>query len=130
MILADVLFGQRRISETFATIGSDAPDYIRGRSIYDVAADLRSGALTSDDILIQAFKVDHQLVTVNNRGLAALSLADLKPTNILEVMPTQKELNRLLEDPLAGLQIPGRSTAVTPGPNNLQVQDIISIPQW
>jgi hypothetical protein len=125
-----VLFGQRRISDSFATIGSNAPDYIRGRTIYDVAADLRNGKITSDDILIKAFKFEDQLVTVNNRGLAALSLANLKPTNIIEVAPTVKILNRLTEEPLAGLKIPGQFTAVTPGPNNLQVKDIVSIPKW
>ena len=40
-----VLFGQRRINSNFADIGSNAPDYIRGRSIYDVAKDLKSGKI-------------------------------------------------------------------------------------
>jgi hypothetical protein len=80
--------------------------------------------------LIKAFKFEDQLVTVNNRGLAALSLANLKPTNIIEVAPTVKILNRLTEEPLAGLKIPGQFTVVTPGPNNLQVKDIVSIPKW
>ncbi|MBB3197189.1 hypothetical protein [Roseateles terrae] len=125
-----VLFGQRRISSTFANLGSNAPDFIVGRSIYAVAEDLRMGRLTSDDVLIHAFRIDDSLVTFNNRGLAALSLGHLTPTMIVERLPTVSELKRLTESPLGGLKIPGRSTAVTPGPKNLTIEDIVTIPGW
>jgi len=49
-------------------------------------------------LLIHAVELNlDELVPLNNRGLAALSLADLKPTNISIVQPTVKELQRLTE---------------------------------
>jgi hypothetical protein len=40
----EILFGQRRISDTFNMQGG-APDYIRGRKLTDVAEDLKKGIL-------------------------------------------------------------------------------------
>ncbi|GAA4800316.1 hypothetical protein GCM10023307_28410 [Lysobacter hankyongensis] len=126
-----VLFGQKLIGKTFASIGSDAPDYIRRRTIYEVASDLSDGLLTSDDILIHAFRSGDDLISLNNRGLAALSLAGLKPTKIIEVIPSRQELKRLLEMPIRpDLSIPGPRIAVTRGKYDLKIDDIISIPNW
>ena len=74
------LFGQKRVSPTFGTEGR--PPYLAGRSISDVAADLRAGRLTPDQLPIEAFRLpDGRLVSSNTRSLAALSEAGLSPTN-------------------------------------------------
>jgi hypothetical protein len=51
----EVLFGQARIGEYFS-YKKTVPDYLKGRSIYDVAEDLNSGEITPNMILIEAFK--------------------------------------------------------------------------
>ncbi|HEY4867306.1 MAG TPA: RHS repeat-associated core domain-containing protein, partial [Candidatus Dormibacteraeota bacterium] len=120
----DVLFGQRRIGPTFSREG-----VFKGRSIYAVAQDLRNGALDPNGIKINAFWHEGQLVAENNRSLAALSLAGLKPTNINILDSASRDtLGRLGQDALVGDGLPSRMTAVTPSQEDLRVGDIIHLP--
>src|SRR6266571_7089382 len=103
-----VLFGQRRISPNFSS-EEGVPEYLRGRPISDVAADLQAGRLSPNDIPIKAFTTESgELVSINNRSLGALSEAGLKPTNVeglkptnVEIVqPTLDELRRLAQSPI------------------------------
>ena len=122
-----VLFGQKRVGPCFGTTGR--PAYLAGREIADVAADLRSGVLSSDMLPIQAFTYNGQLVSANTRSLAALSEAGMYPTNIQVIQPTQQLLLRLTETPLIpNAPLPGPFVPVTPSQSNLQILRVISIP--
>ena len=110
----EVFFGQKRIGPMFST-GDGVPDYLAGRPISDVAADLRAGILTPDQLSINVFKNDAgELITINNRTLGALSEAGMKPTIVNITLPTQNQLLRLTETPLIDSPIPGPKIPVTP----------------
>jgi hypothetical protein len=111
---ADILFGQKRIGERFRLEGPN-PD-LAGRTLEEVASDLRIGLLTPDDIPIGVFQdpVTKSLVTVNNRGLAALTMAGLKPSIITHVPLTGDIMERLSEDAVDRFHpVIGRRIAVT-----------------
>lgn len=98
-----VLFGQRRVSENFSSLRSDGsgpPAYLAGRPTADVAADLVAGKLHPDQLPIQAFEYDGQLVSANTRSLSALSQAGMVTTKIEIIEPTNALLQRLTETPL------------------------------
>jgi hypothetical protein len=127
-----VLFGQRRAGPQFQTVNSTAPDYIRGRTLKEVADDLTSDPprLTPDQIRIEVFEWKGKLVSLNSRGLAALSKAGFRPTNIVRRAPTPAEEARMQESPiLPGGELPSTSIPITLGPNNLEVIEIITIPE-
>ena len=119
----EVLFGQRRISPEFSEEGN-----FKGRSIYAVAQDIRNGDLDPNGVRVNAFWHNGQLIAENNRSLATLSLAGLRPTNIniLDFVP-EEVLDRL-RDPVLLDRLPSRMTAVTPSKEDLRVGDIIRIP--
>ena len=125
-----VWFGQARIGPKFST-KPDVPGYLSARPIADVAAELHAGKLSPDDIPITAFELEGQLVTVNNRGLAALSEAGLRPTNMTVIGKSDVPLSvmrRLLETPTAlGEGLPSPSIAVTPSMSDWSVSRVISI---
>jgi RHS repeat-associated protein len=93
-----ILFGQARISPEYSGKTS-APDYLRNRNIYDVASDLKNGRLSPDQFHVVAFRhlESGELVTNNNRSLAVLSLAGLRPTN-LRILNTPEEIARAIQD--------------------------------
>jgi RHS repeat-associated protein len=126
-----VLFGQARIGGDFST-KADVPAYLRGRPLADVSAELRAGTLSPDAIPITAFEREGQLVTVNNRGLAALSDAGFRPTNLTIVDKgslSADVLARLDEVPSAlGSTLPWPSIAVTPSRLDWTVLRTISVP--
>jgi hypothetical protein len=74
-----VRFGQQGVSATFRH-GEFA-----GRTIEDVAAGLRSGAIKAEQLPIQTITRDGVSYTVNNRSLMALRQAGLEPTVIKDV---------------------------------------------
>jgi len=100
----------------------------KGRSVYDVADDLKAGRLSPDDVQINAFRHNGALVTENNRSLTALSLAGLKPTNINIVESTTKLRNRLLEQTPLGDILPSTRIAITPSQKDWTILDIVNIP--
>jgi len=121
------LFGQRRVGETF---GSGGPSHLAGRKISDVAADLRAGKLSPDDVPIEAFYHNGELVSANTRSLAALSEAGLKPTSIKIIQPTKVLLGRLKETPLIpNAPLPGPVVPVTPGRTSHTILRIITTPR-
>lgn len=82
--------------------------------------------ISSDDILVEVFEHQGQLVAINNRGLATLSLADMRPTNVVRRAPTQAELKRLNETALfPDDRLPSTKTAITPGQNDLTILEQI-----
>lgn len=110
-----VLFGQRRMSARFSS-GDRVPSWMRNRSIADVADDLRSGRRSANHIRIEVFEHNGELVSMNTRGLAALSEAGLRPTNVvLNRNPSRDILRRLREPTLTGNggPLPSRSSVVT-----------------
>jgi hypothetical protein len=102
-----------------------------GRSIYAVAADLRSGRLSPEGVVVHAFRHEGKggLIAENNRSLAALSLAGLRPVNvrILDSVP-DKVRRRLDEISPLGDMLPSRRIAVTPSRTDLRIGDIINLP--
>jgi len=125
---AGVLFGQRRVGQNFGVEGR--PDYLAGRSITDVANDLRSGVLRAVQLPIDAFRVGNNLVSANTRSLAALSEAGLSPTIINEIQPTTTLLQRFSERPvIANAPLPGPRVPVTPTQRNLNVLRVIKLPR-
>ncbi|MFT9820079.1 hypothetical protein [Lysinibacillus sp. NPDC056185] len=115
-------------------MNSDAPDYIRGRSIYDVADDLIKKNLHPDQLPVTYF-VDPKTglkVAESNRTLATLALADMKPTVLNEIQPTAEVLDRLNQKPIrhkgVTYNMPGNAVPVTPGQNNLTVKNVIKLP--
>ncbi|HEU5109387.1 MAG TPA: hypothetical protein VFT95_12670, partial [Micromonosporaceae bacterium] len=125
-----VMFGQARVSPNFSA-KSNAPDYIKGRSINDVAADLRGGRLSADQMHITAFPHQGKLVTENNRGLTALSKAGMRPTNVTVKPKSQmpKEvLDRLKERTPLGDTLPSNRIAITPSQRDWTILDVVSTP--
>ena len=127
-----VLFGQKRIDPTF-----DPSHRFKGATIDEIAAKLRSGELSPDDIEIEAFVwgPDQQLVTLNNRSLAALSKAGFLPTNVKVVdyaSLSKGQQVRLREEPIEGVDytIPGTRIPVTPARNDPTILEMISLPGY
>nr|WP_227554375.1 RHS repeat-associated core domain-containing protein [Acinetobacter lanii] len=95
----NIHFGQKRIAPQFSNIGSQASDAIRGRDIADVAKDLKNGKISPNEFVI-SYTVDPKTgkpITLNNRGLAALSEANVKPDNAI-LVPYDKAPRHLLKD--------------------------------
>lgn len=126
-----ILFGQKRIAENFR-LYSEAPDFIRGRSIAAVAADLKTGKISPNSLPISYFVWEGKKVAISNRGLAALAEAGMKPTVVKEVPLNEvpvKILRRLDEIPIfRGQTIPGRMIAVTLDKAGTEVLRIITLP--
>jgi len=118
-----VLFGQARISPHFSPEGK-VPE-LRGRHIEDVAEDLRSDKLSPDVFNIRAWREGGELVTENNRGLGALSLAGKRPqvgVNLTIVSRDQiagRVLDRLNETNVFGDTLPSTRIGVTPSQADL-----------
>lgn len=87
--------------------------------------------MSPNDIRITAFEHQGQLVTINNRGLAALSEAGMSPTNLTTIGKSQVSasvLARLGEVPTAlGETLPSPNIAVTPSMSDWTVLRMISI---
>ncbi|MFO1114448.1 MAG: RHS repeat-associated core domain-containing protein [Beijerinckiaceae bacterium] len=121
-----VLFGQRRAGPTFGV--KNRPVYLAGRSIADVADDLRTGVLHPDQLPIDAFRYGEYLVSANTRSLAALSEAGLSPTVVNEIGPSARLLRRLLEVPIiSNAPLPGPRVPVTPSQSDFSVLRIIEL---
>ncbi len=122
-----VLFGQRRAGPRFST-NEEVPEHQSGRTLNGVAAELMAGTLTSDDIAIFAFRYQGKLVSANTRGLATLSKAGMKPTNITIITPSPSYLRRLREVSVLGDTLPSTRIAITPSITDTRVLEVVSIP--
>ena len=82
-------FSQKRANAKFsdaATVNNAATSaLVASRPVSAVAADLVAGTLRPDQIPVQVFLHNGDVVAINNRGLAALSLAGMRPVNIIFV---------------------------------------------
>jgi hypothetical protein len=109
-----ILFGQARISPEYSSKPT-APDYLRDRNIYEVAQDLSDGNLSPNEFFVVAFRHQEsgQLVTNNNRSLAVLSLAGLRPTNLL-VLNTQEQIDEAIRNGTADPDLLDRLQEETP----------------
>jgi RHS repeat-associated protein len=108
-----ILFGQKRVGLAFRQY-SKASEAIRGRTLVEVAEDLKAGRISPDDLPIDYFVRNGQKIAINNRGLGALTLAGMEPTVTRELAANNKLLGRLLEKPINSLHpIPGRRLPVT-----------------
>ena len=106
-------FGQKRIAPTFR-LYSEGSELIRGRSLVDVAEDLKAGVISPNDLPVSYFVEGGKKIAVNNRGLAALRLAGMEPTIASKVPATSELLARLAERPIDSFhRIPGLRIAVT-----------------
>ena len=72
---ADVQFAQRKVSRLFSSEGTFA-----GRSIEEIADNLRNGARSPDQLPINVITRDGVTYTLNNRSLMALRLGGQQPT--------------------------------------------------
>ena len=134
-----VLFGQRRISSGF-----DYRGYLAGKTVYSLAQELRTGVVSPQSIHLDVFDYPLQgspvLVTINNRRLAALSLAGFRPTNITRIpfLSLSRGIRiRLTERPLIVpgrfgvpnkmIQPPSEYTAVTPSKDETSPNDVLDV---
>jgi hypothetical protein len=93
----NMLFGQHRIAPNFSSSG-EVPESLAGKSIFDVAEMIKTGTVPLDDFLIRYTKLeDGRLITLNNRGLATLTMAGKVPTHAVFV-PLEEVSSYLLED--------------------------------
>ena len=92
-------FGQDRIAPNFSSVNSQAADAIAGRSIAEVASDLRKGLISPDLFVISYTKdpLSGKFVTLNNRGLAALAEGGKRPQYAVFV-PYEKLPSYLVSD--------------------------------
>ena len=73
-----VLFGQKSISANFSTNGT-----MRGASINSVANQIASGTISANSLPIEYVVRNGTAIALNNRSLAALSIANTKPTVLI-----------------------------------------------
>ena len=108
----DLHFGQDRIAPNFSSIGSQASDAIRGRSVLDVANDIKAGKISPNELVI-SYTVDPnsgKAVTLNNRGLAAIVESGKNPSHAIFV-PYEHVPPHLVAD--IKNRPPSRSIAIT-----------------
>jgi RHS repeat-associated protein len=121
-----VFFGQKRADPTFSKKG----DFHKA-PIGKVADQLKNCEISPDSIEIKAFRYQGKLVSENNRSLAALSMARLRPTNIKMIVPKPKIRARLYEDPLPGYpRLPSPILPITPHKDDPTVLYDIRIPGY
>jgi Flp pilus assembly pilin Flp len=75
-----IKFGQANVSPRFSSGG-----LFKGADVDEVAARLRSGELSPDDLPVQYIWVNGDKMVVNNRSLTALSKAGLQPTRTIDM---------------------------------------------
>jgi RHS repeat-associated protein len=118
-------FGQRRVGPGFS-----APVVVDGKKYYtieDLAAAIKSGDVSVDDIQIEAFKQGDVSVSLSNRRFTALVRAGKLPTNVLYRDPTNQELRRLNETSVLGEDLPSHNMAVTPNMKSDEVLYTVSL---
>jgi hypothetical protein len=75
-----ILFGQKGVSPNFSDGG-----LFKGADVNEIAAKLKSGELSPDDLPVKYIWVNGAKVVVNNRSLTALSKAGMAPTNTIDM---------------------------------------------
>jgi len=83
-----------------------------GLSIAEAGANIASGKTAPT---IYAYRLNGDVITINNRTLGDYTLAGVKPTNVVVTTPTEENLVRL--DELGG--VPSRTVPVTIGKDDM-----------
>jgi hypothetical protein len=112
-------FSQKRANFRFSSAptvdNQDVSSVVGGKEVTEIADRLRNNGLAPDFIRVLVFWNGADLVAINNRGLAALSLAELRPTNVILVAnPPQDIRNRLGETATFRVKGGGRMTITAP----------------
>ncbi|AEV97774.1 hypothetical protein A4D02_15985 [Niastella koreensis] len=95
----NIMFGQGRCAPQFSSIGSQAADEIVGQPVRAVGEAIGRGDLSPDVLVISYTKrPTGEIVTLNNRGLAALTIAGKNPEYAVYV-PFDKVPPHLKSDP-------------------------------
>jgi RHS repeat-associated protein len=105
----NLLFGQSSVSAYFSERGC-----FGGRSIAEVAKDLRSKKISPDELPIRIILRNGKWVTLNNRSLLALKRAKMEPT-ILNDVTGIKKFEELLDKHLLG-NLPSDVIKIRGGP--------------
>ncbi|KAA2243503.1 hypothetical protein F0L74_13500 [Chitinophaga agrisoli] len=116
----NIKFGQNRCAPNFSEIGSQAHDAIRGQSVRAVGESIASGDLDPNVLLISYTKTPSgEIVTLNNRGLAALTIGKKNPTDAIFV-PYEKVPPHLKSDP------PSNSIKITEDKKGTIVHEVLT----
>ncbi len=93
-----VHFGQLRAAVRYQSAYTiHSAQNVAGKTVMEVAQEIATGAIGRDELTVKIFYNTGVWVTVNNRSLAAYSLAAAEPMRLIPCLPTQDELNRLAE---------------------------------
>lgn len=94
----DMMFGQNRAAPNFSSIGSQAEPEIIGQPVRSVGEAIERGDLSPDKLVVSYTKTPKgEIVTLNNRGLAALTISGKNPSNAIYI-PYDKVPAHLKED--------------------------------
>ena len=80
-----ITFGQSSISGRFTSVERGSTFRYAGWRVEDVAAGLRAGTISPDELPIQYIVRDGTNYAINNRSLTALQLADMQPTVTINI---------------------------------------------
>lgn len=95
----DIMFGQNRCAPNFSSIGSQAADEIVGQPVRAVGEAMKAGKLDPNLLVISyTVRPTGEVVTLNNRGLAAITIAGKNPDMAIKV-PYDKVPAHLKSDP-------------------------------
>jgi RHS repeat-associated protein len=95
----DIMFGQNRCAPNFSSIGSQAADEIVGQPVRAVGEAMKAGKLDPNLLVISyTVRPTGEVVTLNNRGLAAVTIAGKNPDMAIKV-PYDKVPAHLKSDP-------------------------------
>ncbi len=116
----NIKFGQNRAAPNFSTIGSQADDAIVGQPVRSVGEAIKRGDLSPDKLVISYTKTPSgEIVTLNNRGLAAITIGEKNPSHAIFV-PYDKVPPHLKSDP------PSNSIKLTNDKKGLEVLEVVT----
>lgn len=90
---SQILFGQKTVASTFSKEGEFA---YKSWSISAVSKGLRNGSISPNELPIEIFIRDKQIVTLNNRSLLTLRRAGMQPTKIINRTSSWEYENTLI----------------------------------
>jgi RHS repeat-associated protein len=95
----NIMFGQNRCAPNFSSIGSQAADEIVGQPVSVVGEAIKKGDLDPNLLVISyTVRPTGEVVTLNNRGLAAITIGGKNPEMAIKV-PYDKVPAHLKSDP-------------------------------
>lgn len=116
----NIMFGQNRCAPNFSSIGSQAADGIVGQPVRAVGEAMKAGKLDPNLLVISyTVRPTGEVVTLNNRGLAALTIAGKNPEMAIKV-PYDKVPAHLKSDP------PSHSINLTNDKKGLEIVETVT----